>query len=222
MNSDKTAPRILGMFFILAFVAYALGNGLVDSVVNSTEGLSAVYANKGQVIFGAVLISVVHTFINLAVAAIMLSLLKPYSRILAYGYFGAAITATVMLVIGAIFLFLLIPLSDEFTKAGTTNTSYLQTLNVFCAKGNFFSYQIGMAIWGLGGLMLCSLLSISKLVPHPLAVWGFIGYIIFIAGTIAELFGHRIGVLLSIPGGLFEISLSIWLIGKGFNASPSN
>ena len=52
-----------------------------------------------------------------------------------------------------------------------------------------------------------------------MSVWGFTGYVIFISGTILELFGYNVGVILSIPGGLFEISLSIWLIVKGFSSS---
>ncbi len=76
-----------------------------------------------------------------------------------------------------------------------------------------------MAIWGLGGLMFCYLLYISKLVPRGLSIWGFLGYIVFIAGTITELFGYPFGVQLAIPGGLFEITLSIWLIIKGFKES---
>lgn len=76
-----------------------------------------------------------------------------------------------------------------------------------------------MAIWGLGGLLFCSLLYQSKLVPRFISVWGFIGYLVFITGTVLELYGHNLGVALSIPGGLFEISLSIWLIVKGFTFS---
>jgi hypothetical protein len=38
-------------------------------------------------------------------------------------------------------------------------------------------------------------------------------------GTLSELFGSNLGVLLAMPGGLFEISLSLWLIFKGFNSS---
>lgn len=45
---------------------------------------------------------------------------------------------------------------------------------------------------------------------------GFLGIPNLHWGTIAELFGHNIGVQLSLPGGLFEISLSIYLIIKGF------
>jgi hypothetical protein len=43
-----------------------------------------------------------------------------------------------------------------------------------------------------------------------------VGYAILMAGTIAEIFGIHIGVMLSIPGGLFEVGLGFWLIIKGF------
>ena len=76
-----------------------------------------------------------------------------------------------------------------------------------------------MAIWGFGGLLLCYVLYISKLVPRLFSIWGFAGYIVFILGTILELFGYEVGVLLSIPGGLFEISISIWLIINGLKIS---
>jgi hypothetical protein len=42
------------------------------------------------------------------------------------------------------------------------------------------------------------------------------GYPILPAGTIAELFGIHIGLILTIPGGLFELALAFWLL-KGFN-----
>jgi hypothetical protein len=89
------------------------------------------------------------------------------------------------------------------------------------SKGNYYAYQIGMVIWGIGGLMFDYLLYQSKLVPRPLAVWGVIGYIVFISGITLELFGYGVGVLLSIPGGLFEVSLSVWLIVRGFSTSPT-
>ncbi|MDB5051426.1 MAG: hypothetical protein JWO30_4497 [Fibrobacteres bacterium] len=221
MTTHKTAARIFGIFFIIAFAAYGTGSGLVDSIANAPGNLANVYANKTQLITGAILMALVHTFVNIGLAVIMLPILKPYNKNLAYGYFSAAIVATVVLVFGAIYLLLLIPLSDEFVKAGSAITPYFETLSIVLKKGGYFSYQIAMAIWGLGGLMFCYLLNLSRLVPRPIALWGFIGYIIFISGTIFELygFGHNIGLLLDIPGGVFEIFLSVWLIVKGFNPS---
>jgi hypothetical protein len=218
MKSYKIAARTFGIFFLLGYVSYALGFGLINSIINSPIGLSLIYSSKTLVIFEAAIMMAVFAVLNIGLAVIMTPLLKPFNKTITYGYLGTAITATVMLIVGAIFLLLLVPLSVEFMKAGTNDTVYFQTLKVLLIKGNFYSYQIAMAIWGLGGLMFCYLLYHSKLVPRPLSVWGFIGYIIFISGTILALFGYNVDVLLDIPGGLFEITLAIWLIVKGFNS----
>lgn len=209
---------MFGIFFIITFLSYGIGSGLIQSITNVPDMLSNVYANKTQVIVGVILMAIIHTFVNIGLPVIMFPILKPYNRYFTYGYLSAAIAATIVLIVGAIFVLLLLPLSDEYIKVGSIANPYLETLGIISIKGNFFAYQLGMAIWGLGGLMFCYLLYESKLVPRLLPVWGFIGYIIFISGTILELFGNNIGVQLSIPGGLFEIFLSVWLIVKGFNS----
>jgi hypothetical protein len=74
-----------------------------------------------------------------------------------------------------------------------------------------------MAIWGLGGLALCWVLLQSKLVPRIFSIWGLIRYTVFVVGTILELYGLPYGLYLSIPGMLFEVPVSLWLIARGFN-----
>jgi hypothetical protein len=219
MKSNKAIARTFGIFFLLGYVGYITGNILVGSIINTPDSLSYVYANRMQVISGVILMSVIATFFNVGLAVIMFTILKKYNKNMAYGYFSAAIMATLMLVVGSIFLLLLVPLSDEFLKTGSIYSTYFQTMNVLCKKGNFFSYQTGMVIWGLGGLIFCYLLYLSRIVPGLLAVWGFIGYIIFITGSMLAIFGYSVDIPLEIPGGLFEIFLSIWLIVRGFNSS---
>jgi hypothetical protein len=124
-----------------------------------------------------------------------------------------------LLIVGAIFLLLSIPLSEEFVKVGAGDTKNLELLFTLCKKANFFSYQIAMVIWGLGGLIFSYLLFVSKIVPRWLSIWGIIGYVIFISGAFFALFGISIDVILDIPGGLFEIFLSFWFIIKGFDMS---
>jgi hypothetical protein len=221
MRSNKISARTFGIFFLLGYISYALGSILINSIINSPIGLLHIYNSKTLVIFEAAIMMAIFAVLNIGLAVIMTPILKPFNKTFTYGYLGTAITATVMLIVGAIFLLLLVPLSDESMKAGTNDTAYFETLKVLLIKGNFYSYQIAMAIWGFGGLMFCYLLYLSKLVPRPLSVWGFIGYIIFISGTILALFGYNVDVLLDIPGGLFEITLAIWLIVKGFNLSVS-
>ena len=80
---------------------------------------------------------------------------------------------------------------------------------------------MGMALWSIGGLMFVSVLYKSKLIPRLMSVWGIVGYIFLLSGSILELLEHNDIIEISsvIPGGLFEITLSIWLIIKGFNSS---
>ena len=75
---------------------------------------------------------------------------------------------------------------------------------------------------GIGGLILTYLLIVSRLVPRPIAVLGFVGYALFSLGVPLDLLGvlnmnEGLGMLVLAPGGLFEfVVMPIWLIGKGF------
>jgi hypothetical protein len=79
------------------------------------------------------------------------------------------------------------------------------------------AYQVGEMSLAVGCVFLCWLLLRTGLIPRPLAILGLIGYPVLAAGTIAELFGIHIGLLLTIPGGLFELALAFWLLIKGFD-----
>lgn len=217
MKKQKIATRTFGVFFILAFVSYGMGTGIVESTAGLSASLTSINANKLQLIYGVILMAIVHTVVNIGLPVIMVPILKKYNKTISYGYLSAGIVATVILIIGSVFIMLLVPLSAMYVATETTNSLHFETISTILKKGNFYAYQIGMAIWGLGGLMFCYLLYISKLLPRILPIWGFIGYTVFIAGTILELFGYNVGVQLALPGGLFEICLSVWLIIKGFN-----
>ena len=224
MNSHKVKARIFGIFFILTFLSYGIGSGLIDSIVTTPDFLSNVNANQTQVVIGVVLMALVHTFLNIGMPVIVLPILKPFNRYLAYGYLSAAIVATVILAVGAIFLLLLLPLSDEYVKAGSAVIPNIEIMGLLLRKGGFFGYHMGMALWSLGGVMFVSVLYKSKLIPRPMSVWGIIGYIFLLLGSVLELLVHNdiVEIVSVIPGGLFEITLSIWLIVKGFNLSAND
>lgn len=216
MKSQKTIARTFGVFFILAFASYGAGSGRIASLTDVSTSLNNVSADSTSLVISVILMALVHTIVNIGLPVLMQPLLQPVNKILSMGYLSAGIAATITLIVGAILVMLFVPLSSMYTQADVADHAYFETIGALLVKANFYAYQIGMAIWGFGGLMLCYLLFTSKLVPRGLAVWGLIGYFVFIAGTIAELFDLPIGVQLALPGGLFEIALSIYLIVKGF------
>ena len=144
-----------------------------------------------MIVFGVILMALVHTFLNIGMPVILLPILKRYNERLTYGYLSAAIASTVTLVVGALLLLLLIPLSDEFVKAGPAAAPYFETMGIIFKKGSVFAYHLGMALWSIGGVMFVSVLYKSKLIPRPMSVWGIIGYIVLISGSVMELFAHN-------------------------------
>ncbi|WP_320827143.1 DUF4386 domain-containing protein [Reinekea sp.] len=207
-HSPQRSGRLFGVFFILTFLSYGTGSGLTEFATGTTDILTQVAQHKTHLIIGVILMAICHSLFNIALPSLMLPLLKRHSASIVYAYYGIAIAATTTLVVGALFLLMLLPPSEP-------GVDFLAMALIF-KQGSFYAYQLGMALWGFGGILLCWLLYESRGVPTFFPVWGVIGYAIFIAGTLFELFGIPIGVLLSMPGGLFEIGLSVWLITKGF------
>ncbi len=217
-SPHRAAAHAYGVFFLLAFLSYGFGSGITSGFGGDLVGISG---NATMFTIGILLMAVVHTFVNIGLATVMLPVLKPFNQTATYGYFAAAITATIVAIMGAIFLALLVSLSDAYATPGA-DIAQLETLAMLLQKGGFYAYQISMTIWGLGGLLFVYVLRKSNLVPRFFPIWGAFGYLVFITGTTAEMFGYPIGVMLSGPGGLFEIALSLWLIFRGFTPSAKS
>ncbi len=213
------AARIFGVLFLISFLAYGIGGALIESLAGAPDMLATVYANKTLLVVGAILMAVIHTFTNIGLPVSLLRVLKPRNETLYFGYLSAAIVATIMLAVGVVALLLLLPLSD--VSRGSVVRGQFETMAMLLRKANNVSYQIGMIVWSLGGLMFCSILYQSKLIPRTMSVWGVVGYIVFMSGCMLELFGLDTRLMHVVPGAVFEVGLSVWLIVKGFSTSAT-
>lgn len=221
LTNFRLNERLFGIFFIISFAAYGTGSTLMNDMTTAQNFLSLIQEKSTDMIVAGLLMAVLHSATNIALLVLMLPILKKYSSNLAYGYFGLGIAGTIILAVGVIFFWLLLPLSDGFVKSGGVMTEYFEITASLLNKAGTMAYQMGMALWGLGGLLFVTVLYKHNLLPRLVSVWGLAGYVIFIAGTLCELFGYEYGVLMSAPGGLFEIFLSLWLIFKGFGGKSA-
>ncbi|RLD27362.1 MAG: hypothetical protein DRI70_04600, partial [Bacteroidetes bacterium] len=69
-NTHRIAARVFGIFFIVAFLSYGIGSALIDSIVSVPDFLPNVYGNKSLLIMGAILMILVHTFVNIGLPVI--------------------------------------------------------------------------------------------------------------------------------------------------------
>ena len=217
--SPLLSGRLFGISFICTFIAYGTGSGLVEHALS--QGLLLINEDPSLLIVGVILMAFVHSVFNLMLAVTVLPLLKRGNDILAYAYFAAAIMATTTLLIGALSYLALMPLSNAYLNADLVadpnQLALIEALEKMVTQTAFYAYHLGMAVWSMGGILLAWGLWRWRLVPKALSLWGLMGYFIFLIASLGELFGLSAGLYPAMVGGLFEISLSIWLIINGFN-----
>jgi hypothetical protein len=218
MDTYRTTARVVGVVYLAGFVVGIVGDMLIQSALGASNHLSTVSAHSMTVAIGAML-WLMAVAGDAAHGILMFPVLKPHNERIAVGYLGFRIIDAVFIAVMVLFILLQIPLGSEYLKAAAPDALSLQALSTVSAQASQYAYQIGMIAVGLAGLMLCSTLYRAKLVPRLVAVWGLIGYAILFCGMVSAVMGSGLGLVSSIPGGLWEVFIGVWLIVKGFNAS---
>lgn len=217
MNSNQKIAKAVGILFLAGMVAGVTGNIFIQSILAAPDPLSTISANSMKLAIGAMLMLMTSAW-DATHGILMFPVLKPHSELIALGYLSFRIVNAVFLALQVLFILLQIPLGDEYLKAGTTDPSYLQALSTQFIQVNLYAYQIAMIFVGLACVLMCYILYRAKLVPRFLAVWGLVGYATILCGSLLEVMGFDLQLLHTIPGGLWELFIGVWLIVKGFNS----
>jgi hypothetical protein len=219
MKSNKKTARAVGVLFLVGMVAGVVGNLLIQSTLTAPDYLSTISTNSVKLATGAMLMFMTSIW-DATHGILMFPILKQRNERIAIGYFGFRIVDSVFLALQVLFILLQIPLGSEYLKASGDDGFYLQPLSTLIIQANLYAYQIGMVAVGLAGLMLCYMFCKAKLVPKFIAVWGFVGYATILGGSVLEVLGFDLLLIHTIPGGLWELFIGVWLIVRGFNSSP--
>ena len=211
--------RVVGVLFLAGMVIGVVGNILIQSILGAPGYLSTISANSMKITIGAMLLLMTVAG-DAAHGVLMFPVLKQHNEYIAFGYFGFRIVDAVFLGIQVLFVLLQLPLGSQYLKAVDPNTIYLQALSTVFIQTNLYSYHIAMIALGLAGLMLCCAFYRAKLVPRLVSVWGLVGYATILFGSVLEVLGFDLHSIDTIPGGLWELFIGVWLIAKGFNSSP--
>jgi len=192
MKSTRKNAVLVGILFLTATITFMIGSGLIRSFFIDEN------PNKTSLVIG-VLLEIACGVAVVGVGVLMFPILKMFNKRLALGYVIFRIIECAIIIAGGIYM---LSLSRLMWK-------YEMILFLFT---------------GLGGLIFSYLLYQSNLIPRLLSVLGIIGYAMLSIGVLLDMLGYfymntDAGMLLYIPGGLFELFLPIWLFIKGFNSS---
>jgi Domain of unknown function (DUF4386) len=217
-NNYRTTARVIGVLYLAGMVVGIGGNIFIQSILGAPDHLSTIAANSMLLALGAVL-WLCTVAGDAAHGILMFPVLKPHSERAAVGYLGARIIDATFIAVMALLILIQIPVGIEYLNAGSADTSYLQALSTVLTEANLYAYEFAMIAVGVAGLILCTMFYRTQLVPRLLAIWGLIGYAILLSGSVLQVLGLNLNSIHAIPGGLWELSIGVWLIAKGFSTS---
>jgi len=222
-NNDKTTARIVGALFLIAMAASLIGAGFIEPFLTAPDTISTGSVNSSLVLSG-VLLELLNGIAVIGIAVMMFPIFKKFNEALALGYVAFRIIEAVIIFAALISPLALVALSQEYTSAGTADSSYFSGIWAsFVTLRTILAAQMLGIFFGLAALLFYYLLYQSKLLPRFITIWGLIATILILSWNLLELVGLSIsfGLFLALPIILNEIFMGIWLIVKGFNSSPS-
>ena len=223
MNSNRKTAIIVGLLFIIATVSL-FAESLYKPILSAPDYLDIIYPNKIIVIIGILLESIMIPAMFL-IPIFLFPILKKHNKVLALGYIGFRSLEAVLISIAEINKLSLVNLSRDYLNKGGLDVSYFQNIGSSIQSKLYWVNTDGLiyvAIFGIGALILYSILYQSKLVPRWIAGWGFIAAITILTGSMLSAFtdiSPVITILLIAPIAVQEMVFAVWLIVKGFNPS---
>jgi len=215
MNTMTGNARAAGALFLLSTVSYLIGSGLLTAILNRPEFPALPDSERMQALAGLFL-----EFVNAAavigIAIFLYPVLKKHRDSIAIGYLSSRIVEAVLLLASMIGPLALLGLGEEGIAGGDSS---LRTIGNLAIEGKEMAFQLAMLVLGLGSLLMCFSFYRTKQIPRSLSLLGIIGYVALLASSCLKMAGADPGMLLFIPGGLFELALPIWLIVKGVDGS---
>jgi Domain of unknown function (DUF4386) len=225
MDPVRKRALLTGVFFIITFVTSIPALVLYGPVLNDTHYVLGAGTDT-RITVGAFL-EVILAIAGIGTAVTLFPILKRQSEGIALGYVAARVLESTVIVVGIISVMSVVTLRQDFAGgAGTGATSFVIAGQALVAVHKWtFLLGPGFVAGAGNGLLLGYLMYRSGLVPRPMAVLGLAGGSLAFAAATAELFGvfeqvSAGAAIATVPEAVWEASLGIWLIVKGFKPSP--
>jgi hypothetical protein len=222
----QTPPRkvalIAGALFLVTFVVSIAAVILYAPVLHPAKYIVGAGADT-RVRLGAVC-ELILIIANIGSAVVLFPILKRQNEGLALGYVTARLAESTFIAIGIVSLLAVVTLRHQ--AAGADAGSLVTTGKSLVAIRNWtFVLGPGFVVGVGNGLILGYLMYQSRLVPRGMAMLGLIGGPLICLSGIAVVMdiigrGSAAQSIATIPEFLWELSLGIYLLAKGFKASP--
>ncbi len=216
MTSLRKTALVAGALYLLTFVS--IPTLVLYGAVREPNFIVGPGPDT-PVIFGGILEMIV-ALACIGTAVVLYPVLKRQNEGVALGFVGARVLEAGTIVVCVVSFLSLVTLRRAGAGADALVTG--QALVAF----HDWIFLLGQGfIPAVNALLLGSLLYRSRLVPRVLPLLGFIGAPLLVVSATATLFDlwgqvSTLSALLTIPIAVWEFSLGVYLVVKGFKPSP--
>lgn len=213
---------VIGVLFILAAVSAIIGLALYNPILQEVNCLTAGTDHANQIILGALFeLILVSTAVGTGIA--FFPYLKKENETIALGYFCFRMLEAVFIMIGIISVLSLLTMGQHFVSAGQEDVAYYEVVAVSLKAMHSWTFMLGPNFMlGINTFLYSCLLYQSRLIPRSISILGICSAIFIFLAALLEMFGvilqiSTAGFLLAFPIFIYEMTLAIWLITRGFN-----
>lgn len=222
MTQDRRNGILIGIFYIVAAVSSIIAVISYEPVLSEQWYMSAANGFKTRVLLGVVndLLLVVSA---VGTAAMLFPYLRRWNEQIALGHLCFRFMEAILIAIGVVSILGLLQLSIHYEANGLANKENLLEIGYMLQAFHRWTSMLGPNFMlGINTVLYSYLLFRTGLVPRPLALFGMVtAVLVFVAGLL-EMFGiveplSAAKGFIALPVGVYEMSLAVWLIAKGFH-----
>jgi hypothetical protein len=217
MDSLRKTALTAGVIYLITFISIPT-IALYGPVRNDPNYIVGPGPDT-PVIFGGVL-EIIVALACIGTAVVLYPVVKRQNEAVAMGFIGARVLEAAAIFAGVVSI-----LSVVTLRQAGAGPDALVTGQALVALHNWTTLLGQGFLPAVNALLLGSLLYRSRLVPRIIPLVGLLGAPLLVVSDIATLFGLKepvsaLSALAALPIALWEFSLGVYLIVKGFKPSP--
>ena len=221
MTSLRKTAFVAGLLYLITYLAIPTvvlyGPVLDDPTFIASAGTST------RILWAAVLELIV-AFAIVGTGVALFPVLKRQNESVALGFVTARLFETGIIVVGIISVLSIVTLREDAAAASADPVSLVNTGRSLVAIHDW-TFLIGQTLLpGINALLLGSLMYRSGLLPRVIPLLGLIGAPLMISSALGQVVGINSeysawSAIALVPIFLWELTLGLWLVFKGFKRS---
>ena len=223
MTSLRKTAFVAGAFYVITFAASIPALFLLAPVLNNPDYIISSGADT-RVLFGGFL-DLINALAGIGSAVALFSVVKRQHEGFALGFVTTRMFEAAIIVIGVVSILSVVTLRQNLAGTGADEASLVAVGQSLVAVRDW-TFLLGPGLMAaLNAVLLGTLMYRSRLVPRIIPTLGLIGAPLLLTSVTAAFFGlneltsvwHFIATA---PIFVWELSLGIYLMVKGFKPSP--